>query len=74
MITGLFLRHYKTYQGLYFIPICNDYNNQYSVFVGNNGIGKSSIMEGLNTFFNNGEWNKNKSGKKMKPSWLLFFL
>lgn len=64
MIAGLLLRHYKTYQGLYFIPICNDYYNKYSVFVGNNGVGKSSIMEGLNTFFNNGGWNKNKTGKK----------
>lgn len=64
MITGLLLRHYKTYQGLYFIPLCNDYDNKYSIFVGNNGVGKSSIMEGLNTFFNNGGWNKNKVGKK----------
>lgn len=64
MIIGLFLRHYKTYQGLYFIPICNDDVNKYSIFVGNNGVGKSSILEGLNTFFNNRYWNKNKNGKK----------
>lgn len=64
MITGFFLRHYKTYRGLYFIPIGTDYNNKYSIFVGNNGVGKSSIMEGLDTFFNNAPWNKNKQGKK----------
>ena len=64
IITGVFLRHYKVYQGVYFIPICNDYKNQYSIFVGNNAVGKSSIMEGLNTFFNGGVWNKNKSGKR----------
>lgn len=63
MITGLLLRHYKAYQGLYFILLCNDYSNKYSIFVGNNGVGKSSIMEGLNTFFNSGHWNKNKSGR-----------
>lgn len=64
IITGVFLRHYKVYQGLYFIPISNDYKNQYSIFVGNNAVGKSSIMEGLNTFFNAGAWNKNKVGKR----------
>jgi hypothetical protein len=64
MIVGLFVRHYKIYQGLYFIPICNDYNNKYSVFIGDNGVGKSSVLEALNTFFNNEYWNKNKSGKK----------
>jgi predicted ATP-dependent endonuclease of OLD family len=64
MITGLFLRHYKTYQGLYFIPMCNDYTNKYSVFIGNNGVGKSSILEALNTFFNNTYWNISKNSKK----------
>jgi ABC-type molybdenum transport system ATPase subunit/photorepair protein PhrA len=74
MIVGLLLRHYKTYQGLYFIPICNDYKNKYSLFVGNNGVGKSSIMEGLNTFFNNSGWNKNKTGKKNEAFLAPLFL
>ena len=64
MITGLFLRHYKIYQGLYFIPICNDYENKYAAFIGNNGVGKSSILEALNTFFNNSYWNISKNSKK----------
>ena len=64
MITALFVRHYKIYQGLYFIPICNDYNNKYSTLIGNNGVGKSSVLEALDTFFNNTSWNKNKKGKK----------
>ena len=64
MITALFVRHYKIYQGLYFIPICNDYNNKYSTLIGNNGVGKSSVLEALDTFFNNTSWNKNKNGKK----------
>lgn len=64
MIAGLFLRNYKVYQNLYFIPICNDYNNRYSVFIGNNGVGKSSILEALNTFFNNTYWNLSKNSKK----------
>lgn len=63
MILGLFLRHYKIYQGVNFIPICNDYSNKYSVFIGNNGVGKSSVLEALDTFFNNAYWNKYKGGK-----------
>lgn len=59
----MFLRHYKIYQGVNFIPICNDYSNKYSLFIGNNGVGKSSVLEALDAFFNNGYWNKNKSGK-----------
>ncbi len=74
LITGLLLRHYKTYQGLYFIPICNDLVNKYSVFIGNNGVGKSSIMEGLDTFFNSGHWNKNKNGKKNEAFLAPIFL
>lgn len=64
MLIGVFLRHYKIYRGLYFIPINSDYNNKYSVYIGNNGAGKSSILESLNTFFNGANWNRNKDGKK----------
>lgn len=64
MIAGVFLRHYKTYQGMYFVPLCDDINNKYSMFIGNNGVGKSSILESLDVFFNNSQWNKNKMGKK----------
>ncbi|MFM1654926.1 AAA family ATPase [Brevibacillus sp. B_LB10_24] len=64
MITGLFIRHYKIYQGLYFVPICSDLQNRYSMYIVNNGVGKSSILEALDTFFNNRQWNKNKDGKK----------
>lgn len=64
MLVGIFLRHYKIYRGLYFIPISSDYNNKYSVYIGNNGVGKSSILESLNTFFNGSNWNKHKDGKK----------
>ncbi len=51
MIVGLLCRHYKIYQGLNFIPICNDYENPFTLFIGNNAVGKSSVLEGLNTFF-----------------------
>lgn len=64
MIVGLLCRHYKIYQGLNFIPICNDYDNAFSLFIGNNAVGKSSVLESLNTFFNNSNWNVTKNSKK----------
>lgn len=63
MIVGLLCRHYKIYQGLNFIPICNDYENAFSLFIGNNAVGKSSVLESLNTFFNNATWNRTKNTK-----------
>jgi predicted ATPase len=64
MITGLILRHYKIYKALNYIPVCDRRENNLSIYVGNNGVGKSSILEALNTFFNNGIWNKHKEGKQ----------
>ena len=64
MVVGLLCRHYKIYQGLNFIPICNDYESSFSLFIGNNAVGKSSVLESLNTFFNNTTWNITKNTKK----------
>lgn len=64
MIIGLFIRHYKVYQGVNYIPICDDYNNKFTSFIGDNGVGKSSTLEALNTYFNNGYWNITKGTKK----------
>ncbi|MGG0825154.1 AAA family ATPase [Paenibacillus turicensis] len=63
MIVGLLCRHYKIYQGLNFIPICDDYENPFTLFIGNNAVGKSSVLESLNTFFNNSNWNRTKNTK-----------
>jgi predicted ATPase len=63
MITALFLRHYKVYKGLSFVPICNSIDNKFTMFIGNNGVGKSSVLEALNTFFNMGTWNITKDVK-----------
>lgn len=64
MILGLFFRNYKSYSNLNFIPITNSINNAFSMFIGINGVGKSSILEALNAFFNNGYWNRTKGGKQ----------
>lgn len=62
MILGLELRHFKTYKGQKYIPI-STYNERISSFIGDNGIGKSSILEALDVLFNHREWNINLEAK-----------
>lgn len=59
MIIGLFLKHIKAYKGINFIPIGHDY--KFVTYVGENGSGKSSILEALDSFFNNKAYPINKS-------------
>lgn len=58
MIIGLFIRHIKAYKGVKFIPIGFEHN--FVSYIGENGIGKSSILEALNSFFNNKKYIVNK--------------
>lgn len=62
MIIGLLLRNIKTYQGINYIPITN--KDKLTSFVGNNGIGKSAILESLDSYFNDRNWNFNISSKR----------
>lgn len=64
MIVGLFIKNYKTYQHLTFLPFVKDTNHKLSIFIGQNGAGKSSILEALDTLFNEREWNTNIFSKK----------
>jgi ABC-type Mn2+/Zn2+ transport system ATPase subunit len=64
MVAGILLRHFKTYGNLHFIPVLDTPDNRFSLYIGQNGVGKSSILEALNSFFNNGKWNKFKGGKR----------
>jgi predicted ATP-dependent endonuclease of OLD family len=59
MIIGLFLRHIKAYKGITFVPIGTKYN--FVSYVGENGVGKSSILEALDSFFNCKPYPINKS-------------
>lgn len=69
MIIGTFLRYYKTYQGINYVPITDQ--DKFCGLLGKNGIGKSSVLEALDTFFNARPWNFNtvtkKSGKVKAP-------
>ncbi|SET28001.1 AAA family ATPase [Kosakonia radicincitans] len=62
MIIGVFLRHFKTYSGTYYIPLSSGSN--FCGLVGNNGIGKSSILEAFDSLFNGKDWNINSGQKK----------
>ena len=65
MIIHLQLRHFKTYQGQKEIPITRIEEN-FSSFIGDNGIGKSSILEAINILFNGGEWNINLAASAIR--------
>lgn len=70
MIIGVFLRNIKTYSGINYIPLTNEH--KFCGLIGNNGIGKSSVLEALDCLFNGRPWNHNivvrKSGiEKTNP-------
>jgi ABC-type cobalamin/Fe3+-siderophores transport system ATPase subunit len=48
MIIGTILRNFKTYNGINYVPISHGPN--FCGLVGNNGIGKSSVLEALDSF------------------------
>ncbi len=64
MISAIFLRHYKVYKNINYIPLIDEDLSKLSVYIGNNGVGKSSILQALDTFFNNFDWVLSKNGKK----------
>ncbi|MVT83222.1 AAA family ATPase [Pantoea agglomerans] len=77
MIAGIFIRNVKTYQGINYIPLTDSPN--LSGFLGNNGIGKSSILESIDMILNGKDWNFNsvvkKSGmEKTSPYIVPFFI
>lgn len=70
MIAGVILRNFKTYRGLNYLPVSNGSN--YCGLIGLNGIGKSSILEALECFFNNiKKWNRNMDANKAEQSYVM---
>lgn len=64
MIIGVILRNFKVYRNLTYIPLSN--NEPFCSLIGKNGIGKSSVLEALDFYFNGKEFKKNNSGSS-KP-------
>lgn len=62
MIAGIILRYCKTYKGRNYIPLTDE--DQFCGIVGNNGVGKSTILEALDVVFNDRHWNYNTAVKK----------
>lgn len=63
MIAGVLLRNYKNYNNINFVPICDNTDYKFSAFIGNNGIGKSAVLESLDSFLNDREWNTTRGAK-----------
>ncbi|MBN0986443.1 ATP-dependent nuclease [Amphritea pacifica] len=59
MIFSLFLRNYKVYQNINYIPVSEA--TCFSALVGENGTGKSTVLESLDSYFNHEDWNLNHS-------------
>lgn len=62
MLLGIGLKNYKVYKNLQYIPISS--GASFTAYLGPNGIGKTSIFEALDRFFNGGEWISNNESKK----------
>lgn len=65
MIVGIFLRNFKTYKSINYIPITDE--DRFCGLIGNNGIGKSSVLEAIDCFFNEKPWNYHKAAKTSTP-------
>lgn len=74
MIVGIFLRNFKTYEGYHFIPFSTGLNEKLNLFIGNNGSGKSSILEALDVFFNDREFILNNNARSRDASVTPVFL
>lgn len=64
MIISIFLRHFKIYKGINYLPLSEGVG--FSSIIGENGCGKSSILEALDSCFNKkgaSDWPINNEAK-----------
>lgn len=62
MLLGIAIKNYKVYKNLQYVPI--SVGSKFSAFLGPNGIGKTSIFEAIDRFFNGGDWIINNESKR----------
>ncbi|WP_221631871.1 AAA family ATPase [Herbaspirillum sp. SJZ107] len=62
MILSVILRYVKTYKGINYVPLTDSSN--LCGLVGDNGVGKSSVLEALDCFFNAKSLNLNIATKR----------
>ncbi|WP_054548392.1 AAA family ATPase [Vibrio splendidus] len=58
MIAALFLSNYKCYENAHFLSFVEHGPSNLNILIGDNGVGKSSILEALNCVMNNVETKK----------------
>ncbi|MDO9617928.1 MAG: AAA family ATPase [Pseudomonas sp.] len=64
MISGIFVRHYGIYKNINYIPLSD--GDKFTSIIGDNGVGKSSILDALDKFMNPkdaGDWIINKQAR-----------
>lgn len=64
MIVGTILRNIKFYSGINYVPLT--FGQNFNGLVGNNGIGKSSVLEAIGCIFNGRKWNHNLVQQPLK--------
>ena len=69
-IIGVGLRYYKCYEATEIVPLFFD-QQKFIGFIGENGVGKSAVIEALHSFFTNQDWIRNKTGKKGETTCLV---
>lgn len=69
MIIGLIIRNFKVYKKINYIPLSKGSN--FNGLIGMNGIGKSSVLEALDCFFNQKPWILNIETKNLDESWIM---
>ncbi len=75
MILGAILRNYKCYSGIHYIPFYKDKEQKLNVIIGDNGVGKSTILESLDSLFNEGtQWIVNSDSSSHDSSVGALFL
>ena len=70
MIIGMFVRGYKAFNNLTYIPITK--SEPFAAYIGDNGVGKSSALEALDWYFNERHSNRSEANKKQGSSTLQY--
>ncbi|QNK34789.1 AAA family ATPase [Serratia sp. JUb9] len=77
MICGLFLRNFKNYENINFIPFLTSGSDRMTIFAGDNGAGKSAILESIDCLMNNvdsREWAYSIGQKKDRVNIFPLFI
>ncbi len=76
MIIGVFIRNFKLFSQTTFIPLSN--GEYFTGLIGDNGVGKTTILQALDVYFNKSEWQcsvwadeKEKSEAFIQPVFLI---